>query len=165
MAGRLTLQKFARAAAVAGVVGLASPVGAQSLPDPTRPPHGFIEALGSGGSGETARAPTAPGSTAAAAPSGPQLQSVLLPQNGRPVAIISGQYVPQGERFGGMELISVTQQEVVLAAGKNRRVLKLTPGIEKTIPVGTRVARPEAGQKLALGNNKSKSANREASND
>lgn len=155
MAGRLILQKTARAAAVACAFGLASPAGAQSLPDPTRPPNGFVETLGSG-TGGTAAPPNEPGLAEAAAPSGPQLQSVLLPQNGRPVAIISGKYVPQGERFGGMELISVTQQEVVLAAGKNRRVLKLTPGVEKTVPVGTRLMRPEARRKAAVGKQQEK---------
>jgi MSHA biogenesis protein MshK len=149
MAGRLILQKIAFAAAVIASVGQASPAGAQSLPDPTRPPSGFIETIG-GGTGGTAPVAKEPG-LAAAAPAGPQLQSVLLPQNGRPVAIISGRYVPQGERFGGMELISVTEQEVVLAEGKNRRVLKLTPGVEKTVPGGTKPTRSDANRKVAVG--------------
>ena len=102
---------------------------AETLPDPTRPPANFIDLSASGGQGPTPTvAPTLQSSA------GPQLQSVLLPRKGKPLAIISGQYVPLGERFAGMELISVSEQQVILLAGKKKHILKLTPAAEKTEP-------------------------------
>ena len=108
---------------------------AQALPDPTRPPPGFVDpadgkAGGVAGLGVSA-APTDPAS--ASAESGMILQSVLLPQKGRPVAVISGQYVPLGARVNDWELKSVAEREVVLAQGASRRVLMLTPLVSKTM--------------------------------
>jgi MSHA biogenesis protein MshK len=103
-----------------------------ALPDPTRPPPGFVgEVPSSGGaSGEAA-------STRAVAtvddPAQAGLQSVLIPRRGKPVAIIGGKYVPLGERYGEYELVAVSESEVVLARGRERKVMKLTPGAEKKI--------------------------------
>lgn len=86
---------------------------AQSLPDPTRPP-----ALTATEQGD---APT---------PSGPELQSVLISPT-RKLAIISGQRVALGEKFGDARVVRITESEVVLRSGKDEQVLKLFPNIEK----------------------------------
>lgn len=93
--------------------------------DPTRPPAALLEA----------EKPAAP---AAASPPGEPgvspfvLQSVMLPKRGAPVAIISGQYVPLGERYEGLVLHQVTESQVVLGEGEARRVLRLAPDVLKT---------------------------------
>jgi hypothetical protein len=115
------------------------------LPDPTRPPAGFVDELPKTGAGAGDAAGAAPGRPAVPADeaANPGLQSVLIPRQGRPVAIIGGQYVPLGERYGDWELIAVAESEVVLARGKQRKVMKLTPRAEKKLARAT-----------AAGNNK-----------
>ena len=86
---------------------------AQALQDPTRPP---------------ARLYT-PAADAWAAPQSkePQLQSVLIARHpgGRHVAVIDGQTVRLGEQFRGARVTQMTQNEVVLVNGRERRVLRL----------------------------------------
>jgi MSHA biogenesis protein MshK len=84
---------------------------AQGLRDPTRPPAQLL----SGG----ADAPAASGA--------PQLQSVLIGRapGGRRVAVIDGETVRLGESFRGARLVRMTQDEVELARGRERQVLKL----------------------------------------
>lgn len=128
------LQKTIGSATLIGTVllFLAPQVHGQSLPDPTRPPAGFVDAQDVKAGGDAVRGVDGAG---AGKPDGPslELQSVLLPQNGRPVAVISGHYLPLGGRLGQWELKSVSELEVVLGQGKERRVLKLTPQVRKTI--------------------------------
>ena len=150
MAGALSLQKIMRPAAAAlafVALGMTTSAHAEALPDPTRPPPGFSDATpGTGG-----MAPAAGASATQAAGGreskarGPELQSVQLPRKGRPVAIISGQYVPLGEKFGRYELISVSEQRVILLAGKTQLVLRLTPSAEKR-PAGS--SRPQTAVKV-----------------
>jgi MSHA biogenesis protein MshK len=86
----------------------------QNMSDPTRPPASF-------GSGqEPGFQPTA---------SGPVLQSVLIAP-GRKVAIISGQTVSLGEKFGDARLIKITESEVTLSGSNGMQTLKLFPGVE-----------------------------------
>lgn len=95
---------------------LATTVSAQSeMADPTRPPAGLALA-GEGGAGE---------------PSGPLLQSVMIPKKGKPGALIGGQQVLLGGMYGESRLISVTEREVVLEGPAGIEHLYLTPGIEK----------------------------------
>jgi MSHA biogenesis protein MshK len=84
---------------------------AQGLQDPTRPP---------------AQLEARPGE-AVAAPSGPQLQSVLIAREpgGRQVAVIDGETVRLGDTFHGARLVRMTQGEVELVRGRERQVLKL----------------------------------------
>jgi MSHA biogenesis protein MshK len=96
---------------LAGAVWAAGPEADQALPDPTRPAD--------------AREAMAPG-----APSGPVLQSVLI-SPGRRVAVIDGQTVPLGGKFGAATLVAVTETGVVLREGKETRRLRLFPGAEK----------------------------------
>jgi MSHA biogenesis protein MshK len=85
---------------------------AQGLQDPTRPP---------------AQAQLARPGEAVAAPSGPQLQSVLIARapGGRQVAVIDGETVRLGDTFHGARLVRMTQGEVELVRGRERQVLKL----------------------------------------
>lgn len=95
-----------------------------SLSDPTRPPSGFY---------------AAPAALAAGGGGGPVLQSVLIHPDVRS-AIISGELVLIGQKFGTMRLVKVAETEVVLLDGAERRTLKLFPGVEKR-PAGTHEAR------------------------
>lgn len=106
-------------------------VAAQGLPDPTKPPTGFVDA-----------ADLKPGQTTGALGNGAAnesatlvLQSVLLPKNGKPVAIISGKYLPVGASTDGWELRSVSESEVVLVQGATKQILRLTPLVTKTAAV------------------------------
>jgi MSHA biogenesis protein MshK len=107
MAGGMT----AMIALILGVMtaGLAS---AQGLSDPTRPP---------GGQSETAEA---------VGPGGPVLQSVMLSPS-RKVAVISGEMVVLGGRYGSSKLVRLTETEAVLKNGADVTVLRLHPLVEK----------------------------------
>lgn len=96
-------------AAILAVAGTAS---AQGLADPTRPPAALAQ----------------PGSAAAAG--GPVLQSVML-SPGRKVAMISGQMVPLGGRYGSARLVRLTDSEAELKDGSETIVLSLYPQVEK----------------------------------
>ena len=88
------------------------------LRDPTRPPAGVFESTDSGElAGEKA--------------GGRVLQSVLIPRHGKPMAVIDGQTVRLGQRFGEARLIQVSEHEAVLDGPQGVERLQLTPGIEK----------------------------------
>ena len=84
---------------------------AQVLSDPTRPPGGLVE------------------STEAVGFGGPVLQSVMLSPS-RKVAVISGEVVALGGRYGGARLVKLTESEAVLKNGspnnkkKNKSLFK-----------------------------------------
>lgn len=100
---------------------IATPALAQSVPagsalaDPTRPPTSVASDPAMAGS-ET----------------GPVLQSVIMPKKGKPVAIIGGQQVSLGGKYGDSRLISLSEREAVLQGPGGIERLLLTPGIEKT---------------------------------
>ena len=64
------------------------------------------------------------------AASGPVLQSILISPT-RVVAIISGETVRQGDKFGEFRVVKITEEEVVLRSGSQLQTLKLFPDIEK----------------------------------
>lgn len=101
-----------------------TPVRAQTLPDPTRPPP---EARLNAGVAE-----------GAPASSGPQLQSVLLGNRGRQVAVIDGQSLQVGAKIHGATLVRVGKDHVVLQRGRVQQILKLFPdarsGAPKPVP-------------------------------
>ncbi len=97
--------------ALAGML-FAAAAAAQGLADPTRPPA----ALASAGSG--------------AAAGGPVLQSVML-SPGRKVAMISGEMVALGERYGSARLVRLTESEAELKDGTETIVLSLYPQVRK----------------------------------
>ena len=102
-------------------LALASSAMAQSA-DPTRPPGGWLV------SAEV-------GATNAGDAGGLRLQSVKIPQRGRPVAVISGKTVVVGERLGGATLIRLSEREAVLQGAEGVTHLYLTPDVEKQMIV------------------------------
>ena len=100
------------AALLAWMPCMVSAAVAQTLVDPTRPPGGLADMAGS------------------AAVGGPVLQSVML-SPGRKVAVISGEAVVLGGRYGEARLVRLTESEAVLKNGDETTVLKLYPQVEK----------------------------------
>jgi len=86
--------------------------GAQALVDPTRPPDAPLSADSAGAAGTR---------------QGPRLQSVLVSDNGRRVAVIDGQTVRVGDRVGGASVASIAGTSVVLRRGKTIETLRLYP--------------------------------------
>lgn len=92
------------------------------LADPTRPPAA-MQATGGDAS---------PGAEAATAL---RLQSVLVPQGGRPVAVIGGKTVTLGDSVGGAKLVRLNEREAVLQGADGVTHLYLTPDVEKQMLV------------------------------
>jgi MSHA biogenesis protein MshK len=92
----------------------ATALGAEVLPDPTRPPALIM----------------APDEAKVAVPASPVLQSVLISPLRR-VATINGQIVKVGDKIGDAKVVKIAESEVVLRKGKDVEVLKLFPNIEK----------------------------------
>lgn len=86
---------------------------AESLVDPTRPPPNLA---GAGG--------------AAIEETGSGLQSVLI-SSGRKSAIIGGQVVGLGEKYGDARVVKITESEVVLQSGTTKEILRLFPDVDK----------------------------------
>lgn len=100
------------------LVGTASAFAQQT--DPTRPPAAWLAPVD--GSARSASGEAA---------SGLRLQSVLMPQGGRPVAVIGGKTVALGGRVGGATLIRLNEREAVLQGADGVTRLYLTPDVEK----------------------------------
>lgn len=107
MAGRLKFRK----SGCALLLVFALPCLAGNLPDPTRP-------AGEAAAGDEVSA-------------GPVLQSVLI-SPGRRSAIISGERVTVGSRYGDAKVVRITESEVVLKSGNEVQTLKLFPAVGKT---------------------------------
>jgi len=97
---------------------VASSALAQSA-DPTRPPAAWLAPVD-----DAVKA----GSTTSG---GLRLQSVLLPQGGKPVAVIGGKTVPLGSRVGDATLVRLNEREAVLQGADGVTHLYLTPDVEK----------------------------------
>lgn len=102
-------------------LALASSAMAQTA-DPTRPPGGWLTS-------------TAADTTNAGESGGLRLQSVKIPQRGRPVAVIGGKTVVVGERLGSATLIRLSEREAVLQDAEGVTHLYLTPDVEKQMIV------------------------------
>lgn len=85
---------------------------AQALNDPTKPPAEISAPL-----------------TQAAAPEGDRLQSIIISSTRR-AAIISGQTVELGAKYGEAKLVEVSESGVALQGVQGRQVLTLFPGVE-----------------------------------
>ncbi|MES2538385.1 MAG: MSHA biogenesis protein MshK [Pseudomonadota bacterium] len=109
------MRKMALLGSVLLMSAIAAPAQAQTLPDPTRPPmaQGFLQ-----------------DANAQASPAAPVLQSVFMSSH-KKVAIISGQAVNVGEKFGDSRVVKITESEVILRNGPTVQTLKLFPGPEK----------------------------------
>ena len=81
--------------------------------DPTRPPNAV------GGEDDLA-----------ATPAGPRLESVLIAPDRR-IAVISGQQVRLGGRYGEGHVVRITESEVVIRKAEGVETLKLFPEAEK----------------------------------
>lgn len=90
------------------------------MADPTRPPAAWL-----------APAPAADARTGVEGSGGLRLQSVLMPQGGRPVAVIGGKTVALGGRVGEAKLIRLNEREAVLQGADGVTHLYLTPDVEK----------------------------------
>ncbi|HYR06005.1 MAG TPA: hypothetical protein VEP71_04910 [Gallionella sp.] len=91
---------------------------AEELSDPTRPPPGFTLPAVSPASG-----------TAANQSAG--LQSIIISKNRR-AAIIDGETVELGDKYGGAKLIEVNEGSVVLRSAQGRQVMTLFPSVRIT---------------------------------
>lgn len=107
---RRSLRRWAPALMLAMACASAA---AQALPDPTRPPAALW----------------APADAAPAAPSRPQLQSVLISNKpgGRRVAVIDGQVVRVGSKVGGAVVTEIRDTAVLLRRGKSQETFTLYP--------------------------------------
>jgi MSHA biogenesis protein MshK len=86
--------------------------------DPTRPPAAWLAPVGDARpDGEVAE--------------GLRLQSVLMRQGGRQVAVIGGKTVPLGGHVGDATLVRLTEREAVLQGADGVTHLYLTPDVEK----------------------------------
>ena len=129
MAGALkTLPRLLLAVALGAATGLVHAEAA--LSDPTRPP--------------AAMEPPAPGPAAAAA-AGSGLQTVILREGHKPVAVIDGVAVELGGKVGDATLVKVNESEAVLQGPRGREVLRLTPAAEK-MPILKRSPATDSGR-------------------
>jgi len=101
------------AAALVLAAAFACAAHAAPFADPTRPPDAVEPVEGRD-----------------AGASGPRLESILIAPNRR-LAVISGQTVQLGGRFGEARVVRITESEVVLRSGDQLETLKLFPGVEK----------------------------------
>jgi MSHA biogenesis protein MshK len=85
--------------------------------DPTRPPAAWLAPVAEAQPGEDS--------------GGLRLQSVLMRQGARPVAVIGGQTVALGGRVGEAKLIRLNEREAVLQGADGVTHLYLTPDVEK----------------------------------
>lgn len=90
-----------------------APAASEILRDPTRPPPALYTAE------EGAEIET-----------GPMLQSVRK-SNGRYTAVIGGETVKVGSKYGEARVVSIKETEVVLKTGNSLETLKLFPDVEK----------------------------------
>ena len=106
---------------------------AQAMADPTRPPNAAL-------------APTAAGETDPV-PTGPHLQSVLLPKagGGRPRALISGEWVELGRNYGDMRVVKISVDRVEMAGPQGREILRLMPDAERQPAAGKRDGKRSQG--------------------
>lgn len=110
------LSKQVTMAAVSALLALSAHGAAfgQVLNDPTRPPASFGAPTDAAGEKKTE----------------PELQSVLISPTRR-IAVIDGQTVALGGKFGDARVVKITEGEVVLRSGQELRVLRLFPKFEK----------------------------------
>lgn len=101
---------------------LANAALAQSA-DPTRPPANWLSPVESGGQ------------VADGASGGLRLQSVLMPQGGKPVAVIGSKMVALGGKVGGATLVRLNEHEAVLQGADGVTHLYLTPDVQKQMIV------------------------------
>jgi len=110
MAG--SVKKQARTLLVLILAALPAAVAAQGMLDPTQPPAPLL-APGAGGDAST----------------GPLLQSVIITPTQRS-AIIGGQRVRLGGKYGDARVVKITASEVVLRSTGSDETLRMYPDVE-----------------------------------
>ena len=130
MAVALNRLRRALSGAVLLLVAGAPLASTEILADPTRPATAAFAAA------DTPQAGAADG----------QLQSVLIKPGRKPKALISGEWLEQGQLYNGSRLVKVTAESVILqpvhggsgtsgqAASVERRILRLNPDAMKATP-------------------------------
>jgi MSHA biogenesis protein MshK len=111
------VRSAARICAIAATLSSYAHASAQIMTDPTRPPR-------------SAAATQVGGEAAAEAPTAPVLQSVMITPTRR-YAIIGGERVELGGRYGDAQVVKITESEVVLRSSGRTEVLKMYPDVEK----------------------------------
>ncbi len=91
--------------------------------DPTRPPANWLTPVGPAGQAAEGTADSL------------RLQSVLMPQGGKPVAIIGGKTVVLGGKVGEARLVRLNEYEAVLQGADGVTRLYMTPDVEKQMIV------------------------------
>ena len=59
------------------------------------------------------------------------MQTPIMRSGGKSAAVINGQYVVVGGKFGDKRVLRITESEVVLKGESGREVIKVMPSIEK----------------------------------
>ncbi len=95
------------------ILSVSPALAAETLRDPTRPPSALYAPDGW-----------------TEIETGPMLQSVRVSQ-GRYTAVISGETVRVGSKFGDARVVRIRETEVVLKTGDSLQTLKLFPDVEK----------------------------------
>jgi MSHA biogenesis protein MshK len=97
------------------LLGLSAASLAHAAPfaDPTRPPSAFSD-----------------DGAAATAPGGPRLESVLIAPDRR-LAVINGQEVRVGGKYGEGQVVRITESEVVIRSAQGTETLRLLPEVQK----------------------------------
>lgn len=106
--------KLKAACAALGLLLLAAcapAVAQQVVSDPTRPPAGVMTGEGDGGY------------------TGPLLQSIISTSAGR-AAIINGERVSVGAKYGDARVVKITETEVVLRSDSGTETLRLYPSVD-----------------------------------
>ncbi|MBI3936115.1 MAG: hypothetical protein HY323_03995 [Betaproteobacteria bacterium] len=97
----------------------------QILTDPTRPPGAYFEPERGGAAGE----------------GGLTLQSVMISPTHKS-AIISGERVALGGKFGNATVVRISESEVVLKSGGSLQTLKMYPNVDKRLVVEKPAPKP-----------------------
>ena len=87
----------------------------QAMSDPTRPPDTVASTSSDG------------------VPAVPHLQSVMITPTTR-LAIIGGETVHVGGRYGEARVVRITESTVVLRTAGGAETLRMYPGVELTVP-------------------------------
>jgi len=101
--------------ALAGLMG-AGAVLAQ-VSDPTRP---------------TGTQTTTDAGSGVSAPVETGVQTVILRPGGKSAAVINGQYVVVGGKFGDKRVLRISESEIVLKGESGREIIKVMPSVEKS---------------------------------
>jgi MSHA biogenesis protein MshK len=128
-----TMNALFAAIMTAAPAQLRADAAAQVMTDPTRPSGAVAAATGDG------------------APAAPLLQSVMITPTTR-LAIIGGETVHVGGKYGEARVVRITESTVVLRTAGGAETLRMYPGVELTVPKPRVSAPPTAARNSARNN-------------